>query len=191
MNFSRKNSIAPIVFPLLFFILLSTSIFALAEEGKSIDYYSNPKSIIEKVSKHGADKVVAELFENIDIWLLVMKKISSGEEKWLQVAVALRPGTDAHATETLFLALGEALVKAPNRVLALFSDDFSIEYICSYPDVNDPRYDTKDKNLKELEKRKKILLSLSNKKLKSVQKECLKKLEDSKKEVSEWFDAQK
>jgi hypothetical protein len=191
MNISIKSPLPRIAFFALFFIMALLSICALAESAKSIDYYSDPQAIIEKISKHGADKVVDELFEDINIWLWVMKKISSGEDKWLQVAVALFPGTDALATETLFLALGEALVKAPNKVLTLFSDDFSIKNICSYPDVNDPRFDTRSKNLKELEKRKKSLLSLSEKKLKSVQKQCLKRLEESSKEVSEWFDAQK
>jgi hypothetical protein len=168
--------------------------YALAESEKSIDYYSDTQAIIERISKDGADKVVRELSENgnfFDIWLWIMNKISSGEDKWLHVAVALWPGTDGAATETLFLALGEALVKAPKKVLTLFSDDFSIKGICSFPDVNDPRFDTKSENLKELEKRRKSLLSISDRKIESAQEQCLKCLEKSRREVSEWFNAQK
>ena len=191
MNFYIKSPLPRIVFSPLFFIMVLLSIYTSAEGAKSIDYYTDPQAIIEKISKEGAYKIVWELFENTDIWGWIMKKISSGEEEWLKVAVALSPGTDAHAGETLFSALGEALVKAPNKVLTLFSDDFSIKAICSCPDVDDPRFDTKSKNLKELEKRKKTVLSLSDKKLKSVQEQCLKALGESRREVSEWFDAQK
>lgn len=155
------------------------------------EYYTNPTAIIQQVSEKGPSEIVSELWTSETKWNYVIDKISTGESIWLKVAVALRPGTDVGAAETLFSALGEALVEAPDKVLALFSDDLSIKYICSFPDVTDPRFDTKSSNLKELEKRKKSLLSLSDKNLQSVQEQCLNRLEESRKEVSEWFDAQK
>lgn len=159
-------------------------------EDEMSKYYSNPSTIIEEINKRGAQKIVDDLFNNYESWEYIMNKIASGDDKWLQVALALRPGTDAHATETLFLALGEALVNKPDKVLSLFSDDFSINNICSYPDVNDPRFATKNNNLMKLEKRKKRVALIFDKALRLPQEKCLKALEVSKKEISEWFDEQ-
>ena len=61
------------------------------------------------VRAHGARAVVASLWSNSDRWNHVMANIGRGKPEWLDVAVALHPGTDAGAAETLDEAVFFAL----------------------------------------------------------------------------------
>ena len=60
------------------------------------------------------------LFEDDATWDLVLKGVASGRADWLRVAKELRPFTDAHASETLGMAIEDALVPAPKLALELF-----------------------------------------------------------------------
>lgn len=92
----------------------------------------NASSVLADVRARGAHAVVAALWSDESRWNQVMTNIGSGRPEWLNVAVALRPGTDAGAAETLDEAIFFALRTAPVAVLKLLKDGrFDAKFICS------------------------------------------------------------
>ena len=61
------------------------------------------------VAARGARAVIADLLANGAEWDSVLEEVGSGRREWLAVAEALYPASDAHAAESLQLALQEAL----------------------------------------------------------------------------------
>lgn len=168
-------------------ILLSAPTFSSANGYKPIKYH-DPHVIIKEVSSQGANKIVNELFENRKTWKFIMNKIASGNADWLQVAVVLFPGTEARARETVYHALGEALVPKSANVLRLVPKGIRVDNICSWPDVDDPRYKSYELSLKEIERRKRSLRSVSAKELKNSRNDCIENLDIAKKVLAVVFE---
>ena len=87
----------------LFWIVIGTPISSFSSEKNALDYHSNPEAIVHEVSSRGAGVVVSELYSDLNIWYEVLRKIGSGNELWLKVAVSLLPGSDAGIGEMLDL----------------------------------------------------------------------------------------
>jgi hypothetical protein len=77
-------------------------------------------TLLAEVRSRGAHAVVRDLWAHGDEWSDVMEGVSSGSTAWLDVAVALAPGTDAGSTSELLVALFLALRPAPEETLGLF-----------------------------------------------------------------------
>ena len=76
----------------------------------------NPSALIEEINKKGASQVIQSLWGQPS-WYSVTGKIASGEAAWIDVAVALRAGSDAGSTSGLHSAMFLALSKNPVYVL--------------------------------------------------------------------------
>jgi hypothetical protein len=66
-------------------------------------------------------------------WERVLAHIKSGQDEWLSVARALRPGVDADTGEDLIGAVAAALKNNPNSVLKLTGSGFPIKQVCDVP----------------------------------------------------------
>jgi hypothetical protein len=105
------------------------------------------ESILEDVNTRGPQPVVAALRSDSNQWDQVMTNISHGNPHWLNVAAALRPGTDAGSSEALNEAVFLALKPAPTRVLQLLKDGtFETAAVCNsniatdYPDAQSQKF---------------------------------------------------
>jgi len=109
---------------------------------------ATPAQILAAIQTAGAQAVVNELFQDGQSvrWAHVIDRIETGDARWLEVAAALEKGSDAGATEELYIAVAHALLRAPERVLAMVSEqpaangteDFPIDVICTMPDIEPP-----------------------------------------------------
>jgi hypothetical protein len=140
-----------------------------------------PSEIVEKIEREGAKKVVGEFYQDEFIWDKLLKNIASGEKSWLEVAVYLGPGTDAGASEMLDFAMGEALGNSPKLVLEIIKkdDSFMAAFICSGPDVYDPRYSTYHKALIATNHRIAVLEKVDDTYLKDIRNLCIGELKKS------------
>lgn len=78
----------------------------------------NPKSVVNRLWDAGGCEAA------------ILDGLSSGKREWIQLAVALRPFTDAWSGESLTMAVGEAMQRAPSRVLPLVNSNGFDEGIC-------------------------------------------------------------
>jgi hypothetical protein len=128
-------------------------------------------SILADVRAQGARAVVAALWPDSDRWNKVMANIGRGRPEWLKVAVALRPGTDAGAAETLDEAVFVALRTAPVAVLKLLKDGrFDTKFVCSSNVGTDY---TPAESRRFIRERIKVLSRLSDAKVLATRDQCL------------------
>ena len=183
-------------FVILHIILLGFFLCFLAESSSSADaknknYYKNPKAILDEVSKRGAHTIVSELYDHPTEWNFVLQHIATGTKAWLKVAVALRPGSDAGASETLTLSVGEALEISPSNVFQIALTEFQLKSVCSGPDIDDARYNSYDLAIKTIDRRQKCISTITDPKLKNVSTKCIQLLEESKSGIAKFYDASK
>ena len=117
-------------------------------------------------------------------WDYVIKQIETGDENWLKVATKLNEATDAGASEMLILAAGVALDKEPYNVLEIAAPVFSVENVCGYPDLGDPKFNTKVKSLAYLDARIKIVRSLKQEDVAQLREQCLETLNKTRIEIA-------
>jgi hypothetical protein len=138
--------------------------------------------LMTDVRARGANAVVTMLWADNKQWAEVMKNIGQGKAEWLKVAVALRPGTDAGATETLDEAVFIALKPAPAAVLFLMVDHrFDPKFVCSSNIATDFT-DTESRRF--IRDRIKILTSLSDPNLEAIRDQCVAGLRAALKDVN-------
>lgn len=182
MNVSRLLFISSIC--LFISVALSSK---LPAESKNFNYHLDPQAIIDQISKRGAAQVVRELYDDYEKWYSVLRKVASGNEAWLKVAVALRPGTDAGTTHMLKKTVGEALENAPENVLRIVPQSISLRSICGGPDIDDSRYDSYELSMKAINLRIEKVASVKNPALENTCKECIQYLEASKKGIARFY----
>lgn len=89
-------------------------------------------TVLAEIRHQGARAVAAKLWSDNARWDKVIGNIGHGSRDWLQVAAALRPGTDAGASEALDEAVFLALKAAPASVLRLLEvGTFESDTVCS------------------------------------------------------------
>jgi hypothetical protein len=131
-------------------------------------------SILADIKTRGAKAAVETLWADNSDWNTVMADISGGKPEWLDVAVALQPGTDGGAAETLDEAVFLALKPSPVAVLKLLQEhQFLTDLVCSsnigtdYPPEKSRRF---------IRDRIKVLETLSDSKLQVTREQCLRGL---------------
>lgn len=147
-----------------------------------VDSSLDPAALIKEIGAKGAKPVVDEL--KGQEWPLVIKGIETGAKPWLRVAVALHPATDGGLAESLVLAAGVALARAPGDVLVISGRELSIEGVCGYPDMTDPRTDSQTKVQAYLDARIEGVKALSDANLAALQTRCLSELNKTRLEVA-------
>jgi hypothetical protein len=79
----------------------------------------NPNEVIASLTKEPPAQVVKRLWDGEECERSLFVGLNSGQPEWIALAVALRPYTDAWSSESLQDSLGEAMQRAPSRVLLL------------------------------------------------------------------------
>lgn len=105
----------------------ATTGLAIATEKQGFTFIVSPESIIQEIRSRGAQTIVSELYADSAVWYSVLREIASGDETWLNAAVALRSGADAATSEMLSLAVGEALENNPKQVFENAFKAFSLD----------------------------------------------------------------
>lgn len=94
----------------------------MLETGAAPASLGEPDQILEAARTRGAKVVVKELWES-GVWQKkLFPGVSAADPRWLQVAKALRPATDAGASSELDQALVTALLKEPYLVLPILRE---------------------------------------------------------------------
>lgn len=180
-----KSVLNHIFLPFLVFSGALTCQASQTNAGKLKD----PMHLLMVIQKKGARATIEDLYKNYITWNLLLKKIASGDQQWLNVAVRLRPGTDAGSSEMLGLAVGEALAKFPGNVLSICVPYFEIDTVCSSLDVDDPRFGASyELAIAEIQKRIDAVSVISNPALEKAKKICLKNLKESIPDLKHFFE---
>lgn len=141
----------------------------------------SPKTMMHRIRSHGAAQVASELTDAQ--WVAVRKEIEKGSTSWLAVASDLYSGTDAGDSELLIAAVGVALVRVPARVLRTSAAQMPIEGICGYPDLTDPRTDTRQKTESYLSDRLVAVDKVTANDVAAKRRECIDVLRRTRDEV--------
>ena len=125
--------------------------------------------------QHGKAVSLDALFRDEKAFYYVMDRIAEGTATWLDVAVHLAPGADAHPGEELANALALALPNAAEAVLTRSFKPISLDDICSGPGLLEDSAKYRD----VVEHSMTAVSSIKNSKLKSRRDRCLKVLRDT------------
>jgi len=156
-------------------------------------YYANvqitPNKIHKMINQQGLHQTVNALYNNYDVWRMILKNIASGESEWLEIALLLQLGTDAGSSEMLDLAMGEALENSPKQVLRIIKkgDIFTVTDVCSGPDVDDSRYSIYDKAITTINRRIAKIEKVDDADLKDIRNLCITNLKESIPHLKRYF----
>ena len=142
---------------------------------RSLAYSSNASAVQDEIAARGPRAVVKDLYGHPADWDYAMKQIQSGNDEWLRVAVALRPGSDAGSSEMLGESVGVALIRVPESVLRLTIPAFDVEVVCG--GRQDPLPTWVDASA-ELEAQIASVTQLKSSRVRSMRDRCLAKLKE-------------
>ncbi len=131
-----------------------------------------PQDIINSLKTEEPKTVIGRLWDAKDCEEKLLTGLSNGKPAWIAVAIALRPYTDAWASESLQDSLGEAMLKAPSRVLPLIKNYSFNESICM-PWMMDDSGDSDKKYRKQIRLARPMFESFLKTSLKTEAKTCL------------------
>ena len=137
----------------LLFSVLPFSVFSILHAA-SVSL-NNPDALLKLINDRGARYVVRDVFWNWKDWEKLLDVISTGNSKWVKIAVLLRPETDAGKTTGLQVAMAYALPNAPENVLPTIGHGFEFDDVCGFPFIEPEQSFLKDhyeKSMKALEK---------------------------------------
>jgi hypothetical protein len=129
------------------------------------------------IATKGADAAVRELFDGD--WEALLQSVATGSDAWLAVATELRPVTDGASSETMGMALQEALLRNPSSVLGLVAKGRlgSADVCRGYGFEQDPEPSTAVL-IGLLDKRIKAVTAIRHSTLKVARDACLKELRE-------------
>jgi hypothetical protein len=130
------------------------------------------------ISKHGAREALHRLHSDDHQWKAFLSHVAAGETKALAAAAQLRTVSDASASGELDFAAGEALKHNPVAVLPLIPP-LALSGVCGAPDIDDPRFDSAERAVRELELRRKSLRKAKKESVEKTREACLRTLADA------------
>jgi hypothetical protein len=151
----------------------------------TIHAQEDPQSLTRQVNKTTARWVIWKLWENRGSWNNVMKGIASGEEAWVELAIALYPGSDAGTATDLHDAMFQALGQNPTYVLRRAEPTYPLSDLCG--GRHDPLATYKDA-ITEQEQTIAAVMMVEAKELQSKKEACLSKLEEGKGDLRRFFE---
>ena len=127
------------------------------------------------------------LFDDGARWDSFLDAVGKGDDSWLEVAANLREVSDAHASETLDMAIQEALPLNPNSVLILVQrGSFTVDSACGmygFGQIEDER--PKPVIVGLVDRRIDSVSKVEQPMLKAVKTKCLAELVKLRAEVAE------
>ncbi len=162
------------------FVILPVALAVQPEQKKP----PTPESVQSLLDTKGGPETIRVLFDNAQQWDAILDGIATGRREWLVVAQHLSPFTDAHSSETLGMAIEEALVKAPELTLQLFGAG-----ACQGFGFSSQAPESLAQVQAEIAKRKRAVGALRKSTLAAVKQDCLQLLEATEKSAPgwEWF----
>jgi hypothetical protein len=146
-----------------------------------------PGDLLKDIRAIGAKATLNELYRDDTQWTALLRGIASGVAEWFAVAEALRPAADAHVSEALDAAFGEALGTNAQLVLSNATGPFFLSATCTSPDVDDERFDTLRTALAELNRRIRGVERVKDPELALVRTDCLDMLRGSEPQLRRFF----
>jgi len=134
-----------------------------------------PAALLKDLEARGPKVVVEELWNGAG-WDDVLWHVRSGDAEWLRVAVALHAGTDAGSSETLALALGDALDRHAAAVLRIVAPTFGTGEICAGPDID--HFVARDAYVAALDRRISAVSAIGEADLAADRASCLSSLKE-------------
>jgi hypothetical protein len=144
--------------------------------------------LIEQVNSEGAVIVINSLYSDDEVWQLCLDNIATANHKWIQLAVLLRPHSDAGISNMLDSAIGEAIEISPEKVFQLTQNVFKLNQICGSPDIDNNKYSTYEKAEATVERRIESVKKVDNKALIKLRDGCIKELETSIPKLKHYFE---
>jgi len=138
--------------------------------------HPRPGEILQEVQAIGAKATLEELYRDDDKWSTLLRGIAGGTPEWFAVAEALRAASDAHVTEALTHAVGEALGRNAQLILSHARGPFFLSEVCGSPDVDDERFDKLPTALAELNRRIRGVERVQDPGLGQMRADCLNSL---------------
>jgi hypothetical protein len=151
--------------------------------GSNAPAWQKADTLLEEVNNKGASAVIRSLWGK-PAWYSVTEKIASGESAWIDVALALRKGSDAGATSELHSAMFLALGKNPAYVLRTAEPQFKLSEICEGR-VDPPS--TYQEALAELTRARSAVERVQASELQSKKELCLAKLREGEEHLKRQF----
>lgn len=123
--------------------------------------------VLSEIKLRGSPIVSRRIDSDEDFGRTVMDGIATGDSVWLDVAAALQPASSA-AEASFAIALATALPHSPRRVLALLTDKYPEEEVCSIPFLKADSNEV----IKYHDDAAQALATVSDSTLRSVRAEC-------------------
>ena len=145
------------------------------------------ETVAESIRTMGPEQTLEGIYNDPEKWRGLLDGIGTGEEKWLTLARQLRAVSDAGASEQLDLAVGEALEHRPREVLRAAVTSYGIGFVCSGPEVDDPRFDSYDSAISAINRRLKALRTIEDADLIELRDACISKLVTAKMGIARFY----
>jgi hypothetical protein len=148
-----------------------------------------PELLLNRIRSEGAAAVVRSLWGKTG-WSDLTDHVASGNRQWVDVAMAISPGTDAGATEELSDALFVALGQNPAYVLKVLPMEESGAIPLALSVICSGRTDalaTYDASISEQKKVEAAVEKVTVAALESKKRECLMKLKAGEADLKRFF----
>jgi hypothetical protein len=159
----------------------------VSASAKAADQLDAP-AVQHQIAADGAKATVKSLYSNPTAWQSLLRHISTGAPRWFDVGEALRPGSDAGASNELIAAVAESMGSNPALVLSHATGPFYLSDLCGAPDVDDHRFGSLKLALSELNRRIAAVEQVSRPELTAVRRDCLGSLRRSESDLRRYFE---
>ena len=92
-----------------------------------------PEALSREVAAQGPRAVLTRLWNDQRQFDAVCDGIQTGDRRWLEVARLLKQASDAGSALSLNYSVARAIPRAPERVLRLIGDGFTVNDVCTSP----------------------------------------------------------
>ncbi|MBS9425899.1 hypothetical protein [Photorhabdus caribbeanensis] len=153
--------------------LLSPMLFT-SQTALALSHPLTPENITKEIINRGTNSVVAELGE-MGARQEIIHNITTGDSQWIKLAFKLTQSMHLDFAKEMRYALSLALINNPVEVLANADkeNNISLADICTIP----PELGSKDNKIEFVDKVKKSLGAITNRKAKDRAEDCFWELE--------------
>ena len=117
------------LFRLMLWSLLSCATAPPSVEGVPLSN-ADAQNLMGEVKENGARNSVLRLRRDRHEWNHVMEHIAMGQREWIDLAVSLKPGSDAAEGRELRNAMFRALRRNPSYVLERAQPEYPLAVLC-------------------------------------------------------------
>lgn len=142
------------------------------------------EALLKAMRRDGVTVVLAAAVEDADAWETITDRIARGERAWLEVAERLLEIAADDEAQDLEAAVGEALARAPLRVLELADSggEIGLAWVCAETPafVEDPSY---EERIETLARRERAVAAVKDPTLTKKRDACVRSLAKARAQV--------